>query len=161
MHSMIGRIDENETYGYHFTGETVLVIQMEDTQALSYLKAQKGRTGIAYHARTEPVFFVPDEIFFKTEETWYQTRFHLFEANAEGFSFELYFLKAAYMAAADLLQYRKISRSFDDQNREYVWYSDKVQHAGKDTEQCTDSDVVGIVDTADDADESFGDSRQQ
>ena len=159
MHNMPELIDENEIYGYHFAGETVLVIRMSEDEALSYLKAQRGRTAVVFHAETEPAFSVLDEIFFQTEETWYQTRFHRFGIEENGFSFELYFLKAAYMASADLLQYRKKTRSFDDQNREYVWFSDKVQHAGSHTEQSSDRDVVGIVDTADDADESFGDGR--
>ncbi len=155
-------IMEEDIYGYPISGAAVLIIAMKEEEALALFQAVRGRSGYRYEAVTDlKTETAPDEICIFSGETWYLVRFHSFSCISGRISFVMYFMKAQYMAAASLLKYRKKARSADRQNREYFLFSDKVDEACQNAEKCTGNDIIRIVDTAENADESFGSSGQK
>ena len=159
---MIPAVSENEIYGYPFSGARVLVIAMAEEDAQILFRAVRGRSACRYEAeiRSFPRT-VPEEIFILTIESWYAVRFHSFACTGSRISFVMYFMKAQYMATADLLKYRKKSRSADTHHREYILYSDKIDEPCQHSENGSGNDIIGIMDTAEDADEAFAGSGKQ
>lgn len=155
-------IHPEDRFGHHFSRGRILIITMPDAEALSLLQAQKGRTSVLFRTKIDvPVPFVPEEICLRSEETWYAVRFHDFQREGRQVSFVIHFLKALYMASADLLAYRKKALLLDAQGREWRFFSDKVDQTGENAENGTGDDIIGIMNAADDANEGFGEAGQK
>lgn len=155
-------IKEDDVYGYPFRLDPVLVIMIKEEELQSLLADTTGRTAVVFETRlpADPAC-VPQEIFFLSEESWYVTRFHSFVCENGRLSFKVYMVKALYMASAGLLSYKKRIRLTDGSGRIYYFFSDKVDQSGQNAQDCPGHDIVGIVDTAEDADEAFAGAGQK
>lgn len=154
-------ISAADSHGYPFGGSSVLVICMPEQEAHLLFTAVRGRSSCRYDADVSIAGCTADEICILSEESWYALRFHSFQCSEGHLSFVMYFMKAQYMATAGLLGYRKKSRFADTHDREYFLFSDKVDESCQHAEYGSGNDIVGIVDTAENPDESFAGSCQK
>lgn len=155
-------IKEDDVYGYPFRLDPVLVILLKEEEVEPLLKGTLGREAVSYEiSLKEDIDALPQEIFFRSEESWYVTRFHSCTLENGRLSFRLYFIKALYMASAGLLSYQKKIRLTDGSDRVSYFFSDKVDQSGQNAQDCPGHDIVGIVDTAEDADEAFAGAGQK
>ena len=100
----IYNIGMGEYYGHAFYGSTVLIIDLCQKEAsLLQESVRTGPQAVSFSGIT--LKESPEEIFFRTEETWYSLRFHRFVQNEQGIRFLVHGMKSMYMAEASLEQY--------------------------------------------------------
>lgn len=155
-------IDTDDRFGHHFGAGPILAITMQECDVQELLKTARGRTSVCFATELNaPLIAQPEEIYLCSEESWYAVRFHDFRCEQNHLSFVIHFLKAMYMASADLTCFAHKNRQYDIYGRQLWLFSDKVDQSGKDTEHSTGDDVVEIMDTAEHPDIGFAKTGEQ
>ena len=155
-------LDENDRFGHHFGAGPLLVIIIQECEIQKLYQAAKGRTSVLFETElSEPLPRLPQEVCLRSEESWYAVRFHDFRCTENRISFVIHFLKAMYMASADLTFFTHKNRLYDGYGRQVWLFSDKVDQPGQHTEHGSGNDVVEIMDTAEDTDIGFTEAGKQ
>lgn len=96
-------------YGYPFRKSPLLVIGMSNEDALQTLKAARRTNSVSltFPASRFPDI-VPAEVYFISEDTWYNVRFHECRSTETDLTISVHGVKPMFMASACLSHYQKI-----------------------------------------------------